>query len=113
MSALLPSHHHGRPCARRIAIAVIRMALWLALIGCGSGTVAARERQAGLSPYDIFSDAAPRPLRAVPTKNEGAKIDRPVTTTSAKPPPTKLPAAGLRGQVHPAALIFPPVAPLE
>jgi hypothetical protein len=89
------------------------MALCLSLIGSESSAVAARERQAGLSPYDIFSSAAPRPLRAVPTKNEGAKIDRSVTTISAKPPRTKLPAARLPGQVHPAALIFPPVAPLE
>jgi hypothetical protein len=93
---------------------VVRMAGCAVLVALGSSAVSARERHAGLSAYEIFSDSAPRPPRSIAHKNSNAQANPPA------PAQTKLPrvdaAAALAvgpAAAHPAASTFPPVTPLE
>jgi hypothetical protein len=100
---------------------VVRMAGCAVLVALGSSAVSARERHAGLSAYEIFSDSAPRPPRSIAHKSSGVQANPPAPA----PAQTKLPrvdaaaapavAAPAVGEVatHPAASKFPPVTPLE
>jgi hypothetical protein len=117
MVAFLPSNLHDAcragPHLCHDVLSVIRLGVCIAVIGLGSGVASARERQAGLAAYDIFSESTPRPQRPIP--GSGPKLDHTVTTAQSKPPRINAPAAHIVGQVaiHPTASMFPPVAPLE
>jgi hypothetical protein len=83
------------------------------LIDIGSSGAFGGEPHAGLYAFDIFSDSAPRPPRAVPGSSR--MLDRPTTMSSAPKPHGNVSAAHVAGPlaVHPSAAMFPPVAPLE
>jgi hypothetical protein len=90
------------------------MTACVVLIAIGANAASARERQAGLSAYEIFSDSAPRPPRSIARQSSGAKTN-PSASAQTKPLHTQAPAAGVVGQVpaRPAVSMFPPVTPLE
>jgi hypothetical protein len=108
------------PGVNRGVMAAMRLAASIGLIMCGSIAAPAGERHAGLSAYDIFSNAAPRPPRSVPHAGADAKVDRPASAFSASNAASKplRPAAASAPNrapiaVHPSAAMFPPVAPLD
>jgi hypothetical protein len=119
-------HDDGRAgfAAGLTVMNVVRAAGCVVLVALGSSAVSARERHAGLSAYEIFSDSAPRPPRSIAHKSSGVQANPPAPAPPA-PAQTKLPrvdaaatpavAAPAVGEVatHPAASKFPPVTPLE
>jgi hypothetical protein len=111
-------HDDGRAgfAAGLTVMNVVRAAGCVVLVALGSSAVSARERHAGLSAYEIFSDSAPRPPRSIAHKSSGVQANPPAPA----PAQTKLPrvdaaAAPAVGPAaaHPAASTFPPVTPLE
>jgi hypothetical protein len=113
--------HDGRRAgfpAGPMVMNVVRMAGCAVLVALGSSAVSARERHAGLSAYEIFSDSAPRPPRSIAQKSSGVQANP--SAPAPGPAKTKLPrvdaaAAPAVGPAaaHPAASTFPPVTPLE
>jgi hypothetical protein len=122
MFAFFPSDPHDDrradfPAGHTI-MNVVRAVGCVVLVALGSNAVSARERHAGLSAYEIFSDSAPRPPRAIAHKSSGVQANP--SAPAPAPAQTKLPrvdaaAAPVVGPVaaHPAASKFPPVTPLD
>src|SRR5712675_2151260 len=110
--------HDGRRAgfpAGPMVMNVVRMAGCAVLVALGSSAVSARERHAGLSAYEIFSDSAPRPPRSIAHKNSSAQANPPAPAPAQKKLPrvdaAAAPAVG-PAAAHPAASTFPPVTPL-
>jgi hypothetical protein len=101
--------------ARFGVVNVIQIVACVCVVGLGSSAASAREQQAGLSAFDIFSRSMPRPPRLVPRKSPGEKIGPAIAAAPTKDPRVRTSAAHGVRQVaaHPTASMFPPVAPLE
>jgi hypothetical protein len=113
-------HDDGRAgfAAGLTVMNVVRAAGCVVLVALGSSAVSARERHAGLSAYEIFSDSAPRPPRSIAHKSSGVQANPPAPAPA--PAQTKLPRVDTAATpavgpaaAHPAASKFPPVTPLE